>query len=133
MLPKQAGGFQAKYRNCAEPLRGNSARLFNPEHVIEVAAGCRLASVRLSIYFKPGNPSCFLYFRPRLLYVTLFSLNFLRPEEGVGERRRFFARQHGPERRGRATQSRRTSFRNFVGCLCIGSRSELRQLPASAI
>lgn len=43
-LPKHVAGFRTKYRNCAEPLRGNSARLFNPEHVIEVAAGS-LASV----------------------------------------------------------------------------------------
>lgn len=38
----------------------------------------------------------------------------------------FFPRQKDrqaarPERRGRATQSRQTSFRNFVGCLCIGA------------
>lgn len=40
MLPKHVGALEAKYRNCAGSLRGNSARLFNPEHVIEVAAGC---------------------------------------------------------------------------------------------
>lgn len=39
MLPKHVAGSRAEYSNCAEPLRGNSARLFNPEHVIEVAAG----------------------------------------------------------------------------------------------
>lgn len=66
----------------------NGPRLFNPVHVIELPP--TRVRLTLSIYFKRGNPSCFLYFRPRLLYVTLFSLNFLRPDGGEAS---LFARQ----------------------------------------
>lgn len=64
-----------------------SFRLFNLFNTRDrTSSSFPSACVWLTIYFERGNSSCFLYFRPRPLYVTLFSLNFLRPK---GERRRF--------------------------------------------